>query len=154
MVKGCRRPAVRCDAMGARKVWTRSPHSGGIRVPPALQEEVRGRVQAHAHTHFAGRFRDIEVRFRGPLCYIDAYREPGPPTRALLEVLGETEEQHRERLRNTPIHLCRLRYFAYQVWSLAFFTYSNERYAPSVFTDGEWFGTPEDAFDLAARVYL
>ena len=35
-----------------------------------------------------------------------------------------------------------------------YFTYSNEKYELSVFPSGEFFGTPEEAFDTAARVYL
>ena len=56
-----------------------------------------------------------------------------------------------ERLRNTPTHLCRLRYFGKEdEWSLAFFTYSNEKYSPCVFRSGSWFGTPEEAFEIGA----
>ena len=56
-----------------------------------------------------------------------------------------------ERLRNTPIHLCRLRYFGREDdWGLAFYTYSNEKYTLSVYDDGEFFGTPEDAFRISA----
>ena len=59
-----------------------------------------------------------------------------------------------ERLRNTPTHLCRLRYFGDEnAWSLAFYTYSHNRYEPSVFDNGTFHGTPEEAFDVGA-VYL
>ena len=96
----------------------------------------------------------MEVRFRGPFCYIDAYTEPEPPTKALLRSLGETKAQYYERLRNVPTHLCRLRYFAARDrWSVAFYTYSNGRYEPAIFPSGEWFGTPEEGLDLGA-VYL
>jgi hypothetical protein len=60
----------------------------------------------------------------------------------------------RQRLLNTPLHLCRLRYFGDEDrWSLAFFTYSHERYEPCVFDSGEFHGTPEEALDVGA-VYL
>lgn len=36
---------------------------------------------------------------------------------------------------------------------MAFYTDSHERYEPSVFNNGRWHGTPEEAFDTAA-VYL
>jgi hypothetical protein len=87
------------------------------------------------------------------ICYIDAYVEPEEPSRKMLKVTGETREQFLQRLRNAPIHLCRLRYFAEDRWSMAFFTYSNERYEPSVFANGSFHGTPEAAFQLAA-MYL
>ena len=140
--------------MNPRKVWTRSPHSGGSRIPPAVQVQTRQRILAHAAAHYAGSFTRIEVRFRGAFCYIDAYREPDPPTKDLLGTRGETKAQYYERLRNAPIHLCRLRYFAArQRWSAAFYTYSHERYEPALFPSGDVLGTPEEGFDLGA-VYL
>ena len=60
-----------------------------------------------------------------------------------------------ERLRNTPTHLCRLRYFGDEErWGFAFYTYSNERYELSVFPSGEFLGPPEEAFDASAGLYL
>jgi hypothetical protein len=60
-----------------------------------------------------------------------------------------------ERLRNTPTHLCRLRYFGDEnKWSFAFHTYSNEKYELSVFETGDFFGTPEEAFAISAGAYL
>jgi hypothetical protein len=67
--------------------------------------------------------------------------------------LGETREQFLERRRNVPLHLCRLRYFAEDRWSMAFYTYSHEQYEPCVFDTGKDQGTPEEAFETAA-VYL
>jgi hypothetical protein len=60
-----------------------------------------------------------------------------------------------ERLRNVPTHLCRLRYLGpYRTaWSVAFFTYSHERYEPTFFENGELEGTPEEGFEVGA-VYL
>ena len=56
-----------------------------------------------------------------------------------------------ERLRKTPLHQVRLRYFGGdERWSLAYFTYSNERYTPCVFHSGSFKGTPEEAFDTGA----
>ena len=52
------------------------------------------------------------------------------------------------------MHLCRLRYFAgHQRWSVAFYTYSHERYEPTMFPSGEPFGTPEEGFEVGA-IYL
>jgi len=92
----------------------------------------------------------LEVRFRGSLCYIDAFTEPQPPSPSLLRATGDTKEQYVERLRSIPTHLGRLRYFGGDRWSYAFYTYSNERYEPTVFHSGDWFGTPEEAFDIGA----
>lgn len=90
---------------------------------------VRARITAYAAKAFAGKYDRIGVRFRGALCYVDAYREESPH----------------------PVHLVRLRYFGTDDrWSLAFYTYSHERYEPCVFADGTFHGTPEDAFDIGA----
>ena len=132
----------------------RSPHSGGKSIPPTVQRDTTQRILSHAAGQHAGKYARIDVRFRGAFCYIDAYCEPDRPTQALLDVFGETEEQYYKRLREVPIHLCRMRFFGDpESWSVAFYTYSHERYEDSFFADGSMYGTPEAAFDIGA-VYL
>lgn len=129
--------------------WVRDPHSGGVKIPEALKEPTKKRILAHAGKKYAGKFVRLDVRFKGALCYVDAYKEP--ETRgAVWKITGETREQFIERLRNEPTHLVRLRYFGDDRWSVAFFTYSNERYAPCFFKSGEMFGTPEEGLDVGA----
>jgi hypothetical protein len=65
----------------------------------------------------------------------------------------ETREQFVERLRATPTRLCRLRYFGPDRWSVAFFTYSHERYEPTFFASGEQFGTPEERLDVGGGLF-
>ena len=128
-------------------------HTGGRPVPVAVQDAVRLRILNHAQAHYAGKFIRIDVRFRGALCYIDAYQEPGPDGERLAKLCGETPEKYIEGIRNTPVHLVRLRYFDEDRWSLAFYTYSHERYEPCLYPNGEAFGTVEQVFDVGA-VYL
>ena len=138
-----------------RGYWTFSPHSGGTRVPAALQLDTRSRIEMYADRNYSGLYLRIDVRFRGALCYIDAFTEPAPPTADLLHSLNESREQYLARRRETPTHLCRLRYFAGRnLWSMALYTYSNERFEPCVLPAGEHCGTPEECFDLAASFYL
>lgn len=112
--------------------WVYNPHAGGTKISPRVQEQTRTRILAHAAKHYAGKYDRIDVRFRGALCYVDAYCNSS----------GE------------PIHLVRLRYFSGRdAWTLAFYTYSHEKYEPCMFPDGTLHGTPEDAFDIGA-VYL
>ena len=60
-----------------------------------------------------------------------------------------------EQQRNTPTHLCRLRYFGKEdEWGFAFFGYSNEKYELTMFPNGSFFGTPEEAFHTTASLYL
>ena len=56
-----------------------------------------------------------------------------------------------EGLRNTPIHLCRIRYFGNEDrWSFAWYTYAHEEYEPAFLITGADQGTPEEAFETAA----
>ena len=134
---------------GGRPGWILDPHSGGVRIPVPMQHKVERRLRAHAEKHYAGRYARLDIRFRGAFCYVDAYREPDKKARPLLGS-RETVEQLRARLRNTPIHLCRLHHYGQDEWSLAFFVYSDERYTPCVFRSGSFLGTPEDGVDVGA----
>ncbi|WP_295384280.1 hypothetical protein [uncultured Thiodictyon sp.] len=137
-----------------KKAWVYDPHSGGVKIPEAVRERTRNRILAHAASQYAGKYTRIDVHFRGQLCYIDAYTEPCVAPDFDPTPYGESREAYIERLRNNPIHLGRLRYFGDEdQWSYAFFTYSHEKYEPSVFDNGTFHGTPEEAFDMGA-VYL
>jgi hypothetical protein len=136
------------------RAWVYNPHAGGVKIPPAVRQRTEQRIRSYAEARYAGRFTRLEIRFRGQLCYIDAYVEPEEPSSALLRSLDETREQYKERLRNAPLHLCRLRYFGNEEkWSLAFYTYSHEKYEPCAFDDGSLHGPPEAAFEIGA-IYL
>ncbi len=142
--------------MAPQRRWVFDPDRGGTRITEAVQRRLEERIRRYSEQHFAGRYTRIDLRFRGQFCYVDAYAEPEP--------LGpnwpppdwpETREELQERLRKTPKHLCRLRYFGDEErWGFAFYTYSNERYEHSVFPSGEFFGPPEDAFQVSAQMYL
>lgn len=137
-----------------RKIWVYDPQSGGVKIPKAVQSRIRERILVHAEKHYAGTYNRIDVRFRGQFCYIDAYTEPYMPRRYNPKVYGESREEHLQRLRSFPTHLCRLRYFGDENrWSMAFYTYSHETYEPCLFGNGTWHGMPEEAFDTSA-VYL
>lgn len=130
----------------------RHPHSGGVRIPKDVQERIKKRVEEYAAKNYAGRYERLGIRFKGALCYIDAYQQEfNEPPKSLLKITGETKEKYLERLSETPTHLCRLRYFGDdEGWSLAFYTYSNEKYEPCVFMNGSFYGTPEEGFDIGA----
>ena len=142
--------------MSPRRGWFFDPDSGGRPIPDTVKRRVEERIRRYAEQHFSGRYTRLDVRFRGQFCYLDAYTEPEP--------LGpnwpppdwpETREEMLERLRNTPTHLCRLRYFGGEErWGFAFYTYSNERYELSVYPSGEFLGPPEDAFQVSAQLCL
>lgn len=129
-----------------RGTWVFDPHSGGVKIP----ERTRQRAEKYAREHYAGKYTRLGIRFRGALCYIDACTEPEEPSKELLKATGETREQFLERMRNAPLHLCRIRHFDEDRWSLGFYTYSNERYEPCLFNNGTFFGTPEEAFEQSA----
>src|SRR3972149_3979581 len=94
------------------KRWVFEPDRGGVRIPEAVQRHTEQRIRGYAEEHFAGRYTRLDIRFRGQFCYIDAYTEPEPPGPNWPPPnWSETREEYLERLRNTPVHLCRLRYF-------------------------------------------
>jgi hypothetical protein len=132
------------------------PHAGGVKIPPGIQARLRKRIEEYAAKKYRGRYTRLGIRFKGVFCYIDAYKQEfdGPP-KSLLRATGETKEEYLKRLSETPTHLCRLRYFGnVEEWSLAFYTYSNERYEPCVFRNGTFYGTPEEGFDIGATYLI
>src|SRR5690242_18007183 len=134
--------------------WVYDPHSGGVKIPPSVQERTRRRILAYAQANYAGKYTRLGIRFRNQFCYIDAYTEPEVGPNYPPPSSPETREQLIDRLRNTPTHFCRLRYFGDEnSWSMAFYTYSHETYEPCFFKNGTFHGTPEEAFDTGA-VYL
>lgn len=110
--------------------WHIDPHSGGNKIPPALFEELQTQAHAYEQTCSWHPKHLIKLRFKNQFCYVDSFEEG-----------------------KGPDPLCRLRYFAPDRWSFAFYTYSNERYEPCVFPNGEWFGTIEQAI-AASSLYL
>ncbi len=134
--------------------WVRDPNSGGVKISEKVRDRVKQRILQYAETHYSGKYIRLDVRFRSHFCYIDAYKEPYLAPDFPPPDFPESREEYLERLRNSPIHLCRLRYFGDEnAWSFAFYAYSNEKYKLSVFNNGDFYGTPEEAFELSA-IYL
>lgn len=106
------------------KRWTYAPHSGGSKIPPKIHEEICKQVDAFAYAR--PWYPDIQLmaRFKSQFCYID------------------TLEKRDKEDRLFP--LCRLRHLS-RGWSMALFTWSNERYEPCIFPNGQWEGTIEEA---------
>jgi hypothetical protein len=109
------------------KVWTFDPQSGGRRVPPGERTGIIERAEAYAKQQPWHQKFTLQLRFQGNFCYLSA-REAG-------------QEAH------MPIG--RLRYFRENEWSLAFYTYSNEKYMPC-FIGGKDFGTIEECIEICS----
>ena len=141
-----------------RSVGSPGARGGGSRkqtISDAVRARTQQRILACATEHFEGKYTRIDVRFRGAFCYVDAYQEPDPSEGYPGRARGETQEECLQRLRETPIHLFRLRYAGSEDrWELAMYTYSGQRYERCVFGDGSFIGTPEEAFMLIAGLYL
>jgi hypothetical protein len=132
-------------------MWVYNPHTGGKAIPPGIKARTERRILEYAAKHYAGKCIRIDVRFRGALCYIDAYSEPDVP-RGSAPPPGETRDQWIEQLRNTPMHLCRIRFLGNEDrWGFAWYTYAHEKYVPSLLITGEVQGTPEEAFETSAH---
>jgi len=140
--------------MSTRRQWVFDPGSGGKKIPQEVQQDIEKRIHLVAREQFKGRYTRLEIRFRSQFCYIDAYTEPRISEDWPPPDWPETREEYLERLRNTPVHLCRLRYFGDDRWGFAFYTYSNEKYELSMYPNGKFIGTPEEAFITSARIYL
>ncbi|MCD4696299.1 MAG: hypothetical protein K8S16_08685, partial [Bacteroidales bacterium] len=66
---------------------------------------------------------------------------------------NQTREERIESLRNLPTHLCRLRYKVdEEKWTLAYYSYTHEKYESCVFDNGDFYGTPEEAFQSSAII--
>ncbi|MGI8424696.1 MAG: hypothetical protein ACR2NO_11420 [Chloroflexota bacterium] len=132
------------------------PDSGGKPIPERVKHPTEERLRRYAEQHFAGRYTRLDIRFRGQFCYVDAYTEPDPPTASWPPPdWPESREDYLTRLRDTPTHLCRLRYFGDEErWGFACYTYSHERYELAMFPSGQFQGPPEDAFHVSAQAYL
>jgi len=133
--------------------WVYDPDSGGTKIPAIVQADVIKRINQLAQEQYKGRYIRLDIRFRAQFCYIDAYTEPNLAEDWPPAGWDETREEALERLRNSPIRLCRLRYFGKDEWGFAFYTYSHEKYEFSIYPNGQITGKPEDAF-LASAVYL
>ena len=140
--------------MSPRGQWMFDPDAGGKKISEAVKRDIEKRIQAVAKEQFEGKYTRLEIRFRGQFCYMDAYTEPQITENWPPPDWPETKEEYLERMRSTPVHLCRLRYFGDDRWGFAFYTYSHERYELSVYPSGEFIGTPEEAFLTSAMVYL
>ena len=122
------------------------PRKGSI--PSAVQSAFRARLEQHVRTHWKDTCREVVVRFRGMIAYVDAF-----PLRH--QFLPGTTPEELAQIEATPTHLCRLGYMGRSdLWAFAFFKYSDEKYEPSFLPSGAFAGTPEEAFDCAALVYL
>ena len=140
--------------MPKHRRWVFDPDSGGKKIPEIVKRDLKKRIHVVASEQFQGKYTHLEIRFRGQFCYIDAYTEPHVSENWPPPNWPESREEYIERMRNTPVHLCRLRYFGDDQWGFAFYTYSNEKYELSMFPDGTFRGKPEDAFLVSAQAYL
>ena len=109
--------------------WVRDPDSGGIKISEGVKARTKERILRHAEDHFAGKYTRLDIRFRSQFCYVDAFTEPSVTNGWPPPDHYETREEFLDRLRNTPMHLCRLRYFGDEdQWAFAFYAHSSETY--------------------------
>lgn len=114
-------------------------------IPEEVRERLRKRLETHIDREWKGRYH-LHLRFRGVYAYIDVY----PIASSEME---EGEEQ--TAIETERIRLCRIEYMGSpEEWGFAFYKYSDSRYALCVLPNGSFTGSPEEAFDCAANVYL
>jgi hypothetical protein len=107
--------------------WVYNPHSGGSKILKQQHVQICKQAEAFACIRPWYPKHQLKLRFKNQFCYVD------------------TIEEGDDRL----FPLCRLRNFGSNgTWSLALFTYSNERYEPCAFYGGKCEGTLEAALEL------
>jgi hypothetical protein len=117
-------------------------------IPEQMRVALRTRLERHARDRWGEHCHAIDVRFRGPFAYVDVLQKNGSH-------LPDTPAETRDLIDATPTRLCRLGYLGSpESWAFAFYKYSDEIYEPSFLPSGAFEGTPEEAFDCAAGVYL
>ena len=110
--------------------WYFNPQTGGRKIPTETRSKTCARANTYAATCPWYPKKQLKLRFKGQFCYLDTLEEEGN-----INPIG------------------RLRYFDNDKWSLAFYTFSNERYEPCIFSNGEWFGTIEEAIEVC-EIYM
>lgn len=110
--------------------WVYDVHSGGKKIPSANYEKIRKQVQAYAAKRPWKDKYKLQVRFKSQFCYVDALETDG-----------------------TVSPLGRLRYFHDEKWSVAFYTYSNDRYQPCFMNNGTEAGKLEEGVAVC-EMYL
>jgi len=65
-----------------RRRWVYNRHAGGVEIPPAVPERTTTRITRHGQK--SGKYTRLDVRYRGALCYVDAFGEPAAPSRQSL----------------------------------------------------------------------
>lgn len=106
-------------------LWVYAPHSGGQQIPKKDHEKIRMQANNFAMTRSWYSKYTLQLRFKSQFCYINAL----------------------DKKKKIVFPLCRLRYFDKNRWSLGFFTYSNDKYEPCAFSDGDM-GTLEEAIEI------
>ena len=130
------------------------PHSGGQEIFESVKSRIKQRIIKYAEAKLAGRYTTLHIRSHDKFCHVDAYVEPDV-IEEWPEGFPETREEHIDRMRKTPIHLCRLRYFGdEEQWGIAFYSYAENKYETTAFPDGKFFGTPELAVETSAGFHL
>lgn len=108
--------------MGQGYRWVYDPQSGGTKISENNKWMFRQQAENFSKTRAWSSEYALVLRFKNQFCYLDGLKK------------GETK----------AFPIGRLRYFRDNVWSLAFYTYSNESYQACVFASGKWEGTLEE----------
>jgi hypothetical protein len=105
-------------------------------VPPKrLKELVEDTVDHHASlTHPSMRLQEVTIRWKGSFGYMDAWAGEG--------------DDNDERIR-----LCRIEYLG-DDWAFALYDPATETYQDTILRNGQYTGTPDDAYDTAAIIHL
>jgi hypothetical protein len=106
------------------------------RTAQAPEELAEGTVDHHASlAHPNMRLQEITIRWKGSFGYMDAWAGEG----------DDSDER---------IPLCRIEYLGSDDWAFAIFDPATGAYEDAILSNGQYTGTPNDAYDTAAIVHL
>jgi hypothetical protein len=110
--------------------WHYDPQSGGQKISAHTYDSLRRQAEDFSRTRPWYERSRLVLRFKNQFCYVDEQ--------------GVNDSK--------PSAFIRLRYFRDQAWSLAYYTWSHERYEPCLFASGKWEGTLEEAIQTCENI--
>jgi len=136
--------------------WVFNPNSGGKPIPELVQRRTDARLRSYAESTTPDGMADS--RFGSAASSVMSTR-----TRNLRSPVQTGRQPTGRRHARSTWSVCVIRPSTCvgcgnagmrNIWGFAFFAYSSDKYELSVFPLGQFFGPPEDAFEVSANVHL
>jgi len=111
--------------------WQYNPHTGGNKIDKRQHDIIRKKIISYAQSKYHDNYDELEIKFRGAFCYINVKKDS-----------------------NNFMPIGRMRFFSTTRWSIAIFLYSNNKYEPGWFQNGEDIGSIEECVDYCSQFFF